>query len=102
VSKYSGAVLDVPELASYARTERLYRSNYISGITFTTRMDAPDVFGYSKGDRCRVLVEDRFLSVDARNARILTREMNPDSNTVKLTVNLNDITLPEIDTGGSI
>lgn len=101
VSKYSGA-LTRSQLASYARTERLYRAVFLSGLAFTVRMDNPDILSYTKGDRCRVVVRDRFLNISANNVRILSREMDPDNNTVKLTVNLNDLTLPEVDGGGSV
>lgn len=101
VTKYSGA-LTVAQLGSYARTERLYRSEYLSAVSFTVRMDNPAQTSYGKGDRCHVVIQDRFLDVDVQNARILAREMSPDNNTIKLTVNLNDIVLPEVDAGGSV
>lgn len=101
VTQYSGA-LTRSQLASYARTERLYRSEFLSGLSFRVRMDNPSIFSYTKGDRCRVRVKDRFLDIDVSNCRILSREMDPDTNTVKLTVNLKDLTIPEVDTGGAV
>lgn len=101
VTQYTGS-LTRAQLASYARAERLYRSNYLSSVTFSVRMDSPDINSYGKGDRCRIIVQDRWLDVDARNCRILSREMDPDNNTVRLTVNMNDLKLPEVDTGGSV
>ena len=101
VTQYTGS-LTRAQLASYARIERIYRSQFLSGLTFSARMDSPDIGSYGKGDRCHVIVQDRFLDVDVKNCRILSREMDPDNNTVKLTVNLNDLSLPEVDAGGSV
>jgi hypothetical protein len=101
VTQYSGA-LTPAQLASYARTERIYRSQVLSALSFTVRMDQPDMFGYGKGDRCAVRVLDRFLDVNVRNCRILSREIYPDSSTIKLSVNLNDLALPEVDSGGAV
>lgn len=101
VTKYSGA-LTVAQLASYARTERLYRSQPVGALAFLVRMDSPDMNTYGRGDRCRVVVQDRFLSIGVTNCRILSREMDPDNNTIKVTVNLNDLKLPEVDAGGTV
>jgi hypothetical protein len=100
-SQYSGN-FTLAQLASYARTERLYRADYLSALSFLVRMDAPSMFSYTKGDRCRVQVEDRFMNFDISNCRILGREMDPDNNTVTLTVNLNDREVPEVDSGGAV
>lgn len=101
VTTYSGA-LTTPQLASYARAERLYRSNVLGGMSFLVRLDNPDWMTYGKGDRCRIVVRDRFLNIDQKNVRILSREIDPDNNTAKITVNLNDVVLPEVDSGGSV
>lgn len=101
VSQYSGA-FTVSQLASYARTERLYRANYLSGLSFVTRMDSPDIFSYTKGDRCRAVVRDRFLDIDVSNCRILSREMDPDNNLVTITINTNDTSMPEVDEDGAV
>lgn len=101
VSQYNLG-LTVQSLTSYARTERTYRAAYLSGLTFSIRMDSPSITSYTKGDRCRIVVRDRFLNIDVKNCRILAREMDPDNNLVKLTVNLNDLMLPEIDEDGAV
>ena len=101
VTQYSGT-LTRSQLASYARAERAYRSVVLGGLTFTVRLDSPDWTTYGKGDRCRIKVQDRFLNLDVRKCRILSRQINPDSNTAQLTVNLNDLKLPEVDSGGAV
>lgn len=101
VSSYTGA-LSRANLTSYARAERLYRTETLDALVFPARMDNPDLFSYSKGDRCRVLLQDRWTDLDVSNCRILSREMDPDNNTVKITVNLSDLALPEVDTGGAV
>jgi hypothetical protein len=100
-STYRGG-LTRADLASYARAERLYRADTLAAVTFNVRMDAPDMFSYGKGDRCRVTIRDRFVDLDAFNCRILSREFSPETNNIKVTVNLNDRVLPEVDTGGSV
>lgn len=101
VSTYSGA-LSRANLASYARAERLFRDSTLSALAFRVRMVDPDMFGYAKGDRCRVTLKDRFIDLDVSNCRILSREMHPDEQYIKITVNLSDLVLPEVDTGGSV
>lgn len=89
-------------LAAYARGDRLMRAQTLEAVSFNVRMDDPDMFGYGKGDRCRVTIRDRFLDIDLDKCRILTREFSPDINTVKVTVNLVDRRPLEIDVGSII
>lgn len=89
-------------LAAYARAQRQQRASGLSAITFTVRLDNPDVFSYAKGDRCRFTLRDRFLDIDVKNCRILSREVHPGANTARVTVNLNDTNVLEVDTGGLI
>jgi hypothetical protein len=101
VTKYSGAPTRA-QLASYARNERLYRGVVLRALTFRVRLATPDWSTYGKGDRCRVIIKDRLLDIDVSNCRIMSREISADSNTAKITVNLSDLTLPEVDEGGSL
>lgn len=98
---YQGA-LTRANLASYARAERIARTDALAALTFKTRMDNPSIFSYAKGDRCQITIKNRWQDVNVSNCRIISRGMNPDENTVELTVNLNDVALPEVDTGGSV
>jgi hypothetical protein len=101
VTQYSGA-LSRAQLASYARSERLYRGVTLKALSFRVRLENPDWSQYGKGDRCRVIIKDRFLDIDVSNCRIVAREVDVDSMTAKLTVNLSDLALPEVDDGGSL
>lgn len=98
---YSGNLSRL-NLASYARAERLYRGDTLSALKFPVRLDSPDMLSYQKGDRCRVVVKDRWIDIDVSNCRILSRDIRPDQNQADITVNLNDLALPEVDTGGSV
>jgi len=101
VSTYSGA-LTRTTLASYARAERVYRADALAVLKFPVRLDSPSILDYQKGDRCRVIVNDRWNDIDVSNCRIVSRDIDPDKNIAVITVNLNDLNLPEVDTGGSV
>jgi len=101
VTTYGGALTRV-NLASYARAERQYRAEPLTVLKFPVRMDSPDVLAYQKGDRCSVRVKDRWLDIDVENCRIVQRDIFPEKNTAVLTVDLTDLVLPEVDTGGAV
>lgn len=93
-------VVDVQTLASHARSERYFYSLTQQLFSFTVLMDSPNVWTYGKGDRCTIQVKDRWLDVDQDYVRIVQREFDPESGTVKLTCDLNDFDLPETDPDG--
>lgn len=95
-------VTEQATLESYARAEREFFSVPLTLFTFTVSMQKPYVYGYGKGDRCNVFVEDRWLSIDAENVRIVERTISPDTNLAKITVDLSDLELPDIDTDPEI
>lgn len=101
VTTYSGA-LTRANLASYARAERAYRDTTLRALSFETRLTDPDIFLYGKGDRARITLQDRWVDLDVFNCRVISREMKPDNGTVKITVNLADTVMPEVDTGGAV
>lgn len=84
-------------LAAYARDQRRQRAPVLSPMVFTVRLDNPDMFSYAKGDRCQVTLRDRFMNIDVKNCRILSREITPSANIAKITVNLSDNTVLEVD-----
>lgn len=94
-------VTNIPTLASHARAEREFYSQTLTLFTFTTTLDQPDAYSYAHGDRCRLVVRDRWLDIDIDSARILQREVAPEDGggTIKVTVDLSDLTLPDTDTG---
>lgn len=89
-------------LASYARSSRGYLGLPLSQFTFTVSTDSPPFNSYQAGDRCRIVLRDRFTSLDVSKVRILSREIDAENQLMKLTVNFNDVVVPEIDLGGSV
>lgn len=100
VSNYTNATRT--QLASYARAERQYSGISVTALSFNTRLDNPDINSYQVGDRCRVVLKDRFLNLDVSNVRIIQRDIDPDKNSAKITVNLSDLIIPEADPGGAV
>lgn len=95
-------VIDVVTLASHARAEREFYSVPLTLFAFTVRLSDPDISTYMKGDRCRLVVKDRWLDIDVDDVRIIERVVSPDTSAVKVTVDLSDLTLPEADTDGAV
>lgn len=98
--QFTGATRSV--MASYARSQRYYLGQPLGQYSFTVRTGSPDYNSYQVGDRGRIVLRDRFLELDASNARILSKEVSPDDDTVKITVNFNDTVGIEIDPGGVV
>lgn len=89
-------------LASYARAERRFLNSPINLVEFNVQLDSPEYNSYAKGDRCRVVIQDRVTQIDQTGVRILEREVHPDEGYVKLTVNLNDQDALEVDEDGAV
>jgi hypothetical protein len=100
-SQYAG-VYDRTTLASYARAERRYRDVDLDVVTFSTTLNNPEVMSYQKGDRGRLIYKDRVYNIDVPAARILSKEVSPEINQVKVTVDLSDVAVPEVDPGGAV
>lgn len=88
-------------LASHARAERQFYEQTLTLFTFTTTLENPYVYDYGRGDRCRLHIKDRWIDIDVDSVRILQREVQPEvgGGIVKVTVDLSDLTLPDVDTG---
>jgi hypothetical protein len=99
--KYQG-IFNRTVLASYARAERNFRDVDLDVMSFTTTMDAPGVMTYQKGDRGRLRYKDRVYSIDLPSVRVLEKQVSPESNQVKVTVDLSDLSPTEVDSGGSV
>jgi hypothetical protein len=91
-------------LASHARAERLFRSPKLNLLTVKVTETNPDVSTYRTGDRGRLILKDRMYDLDLPSVRIISREITPASGAgvVKLTLDLNDFELPEVDAGGAV
>lgn len=89
-------------LESYARSERQFYSVPLTLFSFTVLLTQPDITAYAKGDRCRIIVKDRWLDLDLENVRIIERTIDPDKGLAKITVDLSDLTLPDTDTNGAV
>lgn len=104
VSNWSG-VTNRTTLTGHARQERNYRAVPMQPIEFDLSLEAPLFTNYSTGDRVRVILEDQWLNVDFTSVRITNREftLNRADNvdTVTVTVDLNDLEMPDVDAAGS-
>jgi hypothetical protein len=89
-------------LASYARSQRTYLGSPVAQFTFLSSCDSPDMNTYAVGDRCRIILHDRFVSLDLSDVRIISREIKPDDQTVTITVDFNDAVPLEVDSGGAV
>lgn len=89
-------------LESYARSERMFYSVPLTLFSFTVQLTQPDITTYGKGDRCRIIVKDRWLDLDVSNVRIIERTIEPDKGLARITVDLSDLALPETDTNGTV
>lgn len=100
-TSWSG-VQDDLVLASHARAEREFYNRTLSLFTFTVSMNAPHAYTYAKGDRCGLIVKDRWLDLSYEQVRIIQRDVFPDSQQMKITVDLSDDKLPEVDVDGAV
>lgn len=98
---YQDVILQ-PTLESYARAERQFYSLPLSLFSFTVLLTQPYIGGYAKGDRCRIIVKDRWLDYDLDNVRIIERTIDADKGLAKITVDLSDFTLPDSDPNGTV
>jgi hypothetical protein len=92
-----------PTLSSNARRARRFYQPGISNITVSHNMKDIDPESYEIGDRARVIFSDRWATIDRSQVRIVDKEVSSaGAGSVKLTLDLTDDTLPEVDTGGSV
>lgn len=101
VTSWSGVGDDLV-LASHARAERRFYSKTLNMFQFTVSMNSPHAYSYRVGDRCSLEVHDRWLDLSYEQVRIIQREAFPDQQIMKITVDLSDDTLPEVDDEGSV
>jgi hypothetical protein len=99
--KYS-KVSRVSTLASHARALRYYLNEPVNLVSFDVSLRDPDIESYEVGDRCRVVLRDRWQDIDESNVRIFERVIKRDQDVVTLTVNLNDKFAPEVDEDGGV
>jgi hypothetical protein len=99
-------VIDRATLTSNARAERQYWALSKNLLTVKTTLDRPDVTSYTVGDRGALRIEDRWLgdAYDLPAVRIIDKKISPGSEggEAELTLDLDDYTLPEVDTGGGV
>lgn len=101
VTSWTGVSDDVT-LASHARAEREFYSKTLDLLVFTVSMNTPHAYSYATGDRCRLEVRDRWMDLSYEMVRIIQREIYPEAQQVKITVDLSDDKLPEVDTDGVV
>jgi len=101
VTSWQG-VSDDLVLASHARAERRFYSKALDMLQFTVSMNSPHAYSYAVGDRCALEVHDRWLDLSYEKVRIIQRDIFPDQQVMKLTVDLSDDELPEVDDEGSV
>jgi hypothetical protein len=89
-------------LAQHARAERQFYSRTLDMFQFTVSMNRPHAYTYNVGDRCRLKVKDRWLDLSYDTVRIIQRDVYPEQQVVKITVDLSDDVLPEIDVDGVV
>lgn len=101
VTSWQG-VSDDRTLASHARAERIFYSRTLDLFSFTVSMNNPHAYTYGRGDRCRLVVKDRWLDLNYETVRIIQRDAFPDRQQMKITVDLSDDRLPEVDEEGAV
>jgi hypothetical protein len=90
-------------LSSNARRARRFYAPGINNISITHNFRDIDPESYAIGDRARVIVKDRWTNIDQAQVRIVDKEINTSgAGSVKVTLDLTDDTLPEVDTGGAV
>jgi hypothetical protein len=93
---------DLIDLASKARSERTFYGVPLQLFSFTTLMSTPHAYTYAKGDRCRLIVKDRWLDLSYDNVRIVERTLHPDTQEIKITLDLSDLEVTEVDEDGVV
>ena len=97
------SVSEVTTLTSHARRARKYYEPGVNLLEVTTGLDRIDVDSYNIGDRGRLQLEDRWMSLDLPAVRIIEKRVTmAGPGKVKLLLDLADFTLPEVDAGGAI
>jgi len=100
----NSSITQTSTLSADIRQERLFRKPGISSIQIIVSLNNPSVFDYDIGDRCRLVLSDRWLSYDLPSVRIIDKVVSPQqgSGQVQLTLDLTDLTEPDVDTGGGV
>lgn len=101
VTNYS-TVTERTTLSSHARRERDFYAPGTQTLVVEVGLNNPDASTYSAGDRGRLIIQDDWVDIDLPAVRILERQITPDDLTAKLTLDLADSTLPEVDAGGTV
>jgi hypothetical protein len=102
VTSYS-SVTDRSTLASYARSERAFRTPKINTLDVEVSLSSPaDILSYRSGDRGRLILRNGWYDIDLSNVRILSREINPLEDRAVLSLDLEDYELPDVDSEGSV
>jgi len=96
-------VSDVATLTSHARKARKFYEPGINLLQIETGLNRIDVDSYRAGDRGRLQLQDRWMELDLPAVRIVEKVVDMSGpGKVKLTLDLTDFTLPEVDAGGSV
>jgi hypothetical protein len=96
-------VSEVSTLTSHARRARKFFEPGINLLQVETGLDRIDADSYHIGDRGRLQLEDRWMSLDLPAVRIIEKRIDMSgAGKVVLTLDLSDFTLPEVDAGGGV
>lgn len=101
VTQWQGAT-SLKDLASKARGERMYYGIPFQMLSFSVSLNTPHAYTYAKGDRCRLVLKDRWLDLEYNDVRIIERKVSPDDNRVQLVVDLNDQEVLGVDEQGAV
>lgn len=94
-------VTDRTTLAEHARSERLFLHSKVNLLRVRVSLTDPPVGDYTAGDRGRLILMDRWYSMDLPAVRIVERSIVPldEGGYVDLALDLNDTELVEVDPG---
>ncbi len=96
-------VVERSTLASHARRSRKFYAAGMNLVTVRHLMKQIDPDSYGIGDRARLVLRDRWHSIDMSSVRVISKEIDTSGpGRVTTVLDLTDDTLPEVDTGGSV
>lgn len=96
------SVIERTTLSSHSRSVRQYYSAKTQQVDIVAGLDDPDVTTYRAGDRVGLTYKDDVVDWNYPSVRIIQRKVAPSQGKVTLTLDLNDLALPQVDAGGAV
>lgn len=100
-TNWSG-VVNRSTLATHARAQREFLNQKNTLVKFSVSITNPNVFSYTVGDRCRLVIKDEWYDIDKDQVRIIERNIQPEAGIVWVTVNLDDSVALQPDSDGGV